>query len=782
MTGDDPTYSVIVVTCDHLEQTVTCVGSLARTLGPDAEIIFVDNGSSDGTRGYLEEIAGQLPCPVDLALLPDNQGWCRAANEGLERARGRYLVLLNNDVLLSRGWLEGLRRCMEHAHEQAPGFGPAGLVGPVSNQVGGPQQVPAPPEHGPDAVEAVAETYRQRGVEAWRPSFFLSGFCLMMRRECFRETGGLDDRFSPGGFDDNDLVLRAQERGWTCYIAGDVFVHHHGHSTFDSHYPELRRGLANQGCFYDKWRRRREGPRRLVAAYRVKDCEDTIGQSLDATACFADAICVLDDGSTDGTSRVCREHPAVTRYERQELPFDERRDRNHLLEMAAAEEPDWVISVDGDEVFELTRARAQRLMHLTDPHVQVLGFHWYTFWEPTHQQFRADGIFGHMSGLRMYRWAPNQRIALGTEAGLHCGNIPQFPEGAHRYTGARVRHLGYDRETLRQHKHERYRALDPEPDPQLVGAADYGHLVSPTVTLRRYATEHGVSLCVITRNEALHLEQFLGFWEPFAEQICVTDTGSADETVAIARRFTEHVAEVDGEPMDLAAARNRCLEMATCPWILSLDPDEEVSLPDLPALHRLTDDDQAHAYSFQVVNHQKDGQPVVSNAVRLFRNSEQIRYSRPVHETVEQSLRALPGVVLRHADIPIQHLGYLKADEDVQRKLDDYFICNKRYQEQNPEDPMTYYNEALHHLNEGHEAQAVESLEQALERDETFLSARSQLAYIYQERALRLWRELLDLAPEGHPLRADADQALQVVGQVTPPRPRVGVFRTRNRR
>ena len=782
MATNAPTYSLIMVACDHLEQTVSCVNSLARTVDEQSELILVDNGSVDGTRGYLGEIAGRLPCRTEQVLFDENRGWCRGVNAGLERARGDYLVLLNNDLLFTAGWLEGLRQCMDHAHEQLEGFGPAGLVGPVSNRVGGPQRVSVPRDYDPANLEGVAEVFRGQRADAWRPSFFLSGFCLMMGRACLADVGGLDEAFSPGGFDDNDLVLRAQEQGWTCYIAGDVFVHHQGHATFDTHHPELRRGLANQQRFYDKWRQRREGPRRLVAVYRVKDCAATIQQSLDATASFADQICVLDDGSTDETSRICREHPAVTRYEFQQLPFDERRDRNRLLQLAGDLSPDWVISVDGDELFELSRPRAERLMHLTDPHVKVLGFHWYTFWEPTHEYFRADGIFGGMSGMRMFRWEPGQRIQLGTPEGLHCGNIPQFPEGAQRFTSTRVRHLGYDSAPLRQAKFEFYRDLDHDPDPRLVGAADYSHLISDTVTLRRLAPEHGVSLCIITRNEETALLQFLAFWEPFVDQICVTDTGSADGTVAIAEQFTDCVERLDDEQMDLARARNRSLKMATQPWILSLDPDEEMSPADLPALHRLTDDDPCHAYSFRVVNHQKEGAPILSSAVRLFRNSEQIYYSRPVHETVEESLRALPNAVLKLSEIPIQHLGYLKPDDEVQRKLDDYFICNKRYQQENPDDPMTYYNEALHHLNEGHEAQAVEHLEQAMTRDRAFLSARSQLAYVHQERAIRLWREILDIAPVGHPLRADAEQALQILGQVTPHRPRVGVFRTRDRR
>ena len=775
------TYSLILVTCDHLELTVRCLQSLGRSMSDEVELVVVDNGSTDGTRAYLEAALDQLPGRAEALLLDRNQGWCRAANAGLERANGDYLVLLNNDLVFPSSWIEGLRECMDSAQQVSPGFGPAGLVGPVSNSVGGSQQVPTPGGYGPRDVERVARTLAQQHAAAWRPSNFLSGFCLMISRACYQQIGGLDEAYWPGGFDDNDLVLRAQERGFCCYVAGNVFVHHQGSATFNDLFPHKRGGLANLQLFQQRWQQRRQGPGRLVAIYRVKDAARTLGQSLAATAGFADAICVLDDGSTDSTPELCQEHPAVTRYERHERPFDERRDRNRLLELAAELEPDWVIAVDGDEVFELDRARAQRLMHLADPHLRALGFHWYTFWDEEHRAFRADGIFGRMSGLRMYRWEPNQRIEQGTAQGLHCGNIPRFPPGAASYTDVRVRHLGYDTPPLRRAKYELYRALDPDPDPALVGNADYSHLISPTVSLREYAAEHGVSLCLITRDEEQRLPGMLAFWEPFVDQICVVDTGSTDGTVDVARRFTEHVEQLEADPqeLDLGQARNRSLELATQPWVLCLDPDEELWADDLPRLQRLLDDPQCLAYSFEVLNLQKDVAPVVTVAVRLFRNDPRVRFSRPVHETVEQSLRRIPDAVVRPSGISIRHLGFLKEDQQVQRKLDAYYQRNRRYMEQQPDDPMPYYNEALHQLNEGQEEEAERLLVQTLERDPAFLSPRAQLAYILQQRAMRLWRAVLHQSAPDHPLATEARRALDGLAAATPRRPLVGAARLR---
>ena len=780
MTGAaaEPTYSVIVVLWNNLETTVRCVESLMRTAPPDAELIFVDNGSTDGTRGYLAEVTSRAPIPCKTVLADRNEGWCRGINLGLERALGDYVVFLNNDVITTPGWLEGLRECLVESPTTVPGLRRVGLVGPVTNSAGGPQQVVGPIQYDLAGLDDHARRHREVFRKSWGSSFFLSGFCLMIRRGCLHEVGGLDERFSPGGFDDNDIVLRAQELGWDAVIAGDVFVHHDGSSTFRRLLPANRSGLVNRAVFYDKWRERRAGPKRLVAIYRVKNCEAMLKESLDATARFADAIVVLDDGSTDGTGALCERHPAVTRYERQDLPFQERRDRNRLLAMASELRPDWVIAIDADEVFEMDRARVERLMHLNDPHVRVLGFHWYTFWEPTRTYYRSDGIFGGMSGYRMFRWEPGQHIAHGTANGLHCGNIPHFPDGAGRYTDVRVRHLGYDSEELRRRKHRFYRELDPQPDASLVGNSDYAHLVSTSIWLRRYPERHGVSLCVITKNEEERLEEFLSFFEPYVDQICVVDTGSTDRTAEIARRFTENVEILAMDRLDLAHARNRSVALATQPWILSLDPDESIALSDLPNLHRLLDDQEAHAYTFHVSNHQKDGPPVMSLAVRLFRNDPKIRYSRPVHETVEQSLMVYAGVVVRPSHIALEHHGYLKDDAVVEAKMVRYFERNREYREEHPEDPMPWFNEAMHLLNEGREEEAASFLSRATRLDPGFLSPRSQLAYLFQERAMRSWQSVLEAMPADHPLRPQAERSLNALSAMTPPRPPVGKARS----
>jgi glycosyltransferase involved in cell wall biosynthesis len=778
MSLEAATFSVIVVTRDNLPHTVRCMEALRRNSPDRTQLIVVDNGSTDGTQAYLTHLARQVGAAMVPVFLDHNAGWCGGVNLGLGHARGQYLVLLNNDVIVTPDWLGGLRACMDEAASRVPGIRRVGMVGPMTNAAGGPQLLTAAGAYDPaTTLDAFACRHRAACAKQWTASFFLSGFCLMLSRACLDKVGNLDERFSPGGFDDNDLVLRGQEQGFEAVVAGDVFVHHEGGATFRVAHPDKQMGLANRHLFLQKWRERNAGPKRLVATYRVKNAQATLAESLEATSRFADEIVILDDGSTDGTRAICERAAKVSRYEHTSLPFDERRDRNHVLQMAVDQGADWIISVDADEIFEMDRARAQRLMHLADPHAKVLGFHWYTFWEPSRTYFRADGIFGNMSGFRMYKVEPGQRIVGGTENGLHCGNIPPMPTGQARYTNVRVRHLGYESEQLRQDKLAFYREVDKNPAIELVGTADYSHLVSSTVTLRRYAPATGLSLCMIVKNEEARLEEFLAGIEPFVDEICIVDNGSTDRSAQIARLFTDRIERVETPELDLADLRNRALALASRPFVLSMDPDEEIALQDLPRLARLIDDVDASAFSFQVMNHQKDGPPVMTLAVRLFRNDVRIRFSRPVHETVEDSLRTHPDLVMRHSDIVIQHYGYLKADDDVEGKIARYFERNRRYREEHPGDAMAWYNEALHLLNEDKEEEAVTFLVRAMNLDPKFLSPRNQLAYIFQERALRLWHSLQNSAPPDHPIQSTAQGSIELLAQITPPRPYVGEAR-----
>ncbi len=120
--------SIIVPCCNQVTFTRLCVAALVRHTRPDWELIAVDNGSTDGTGLYLAGVRDAATVPVKIVTNSQNLGFPRAINQGLEAARGEYLVLLNNDAVVTDGWLDQLialsrltvRDCAEPARR--PGF------------------------------------------------------------------------------------------------------------------------------------------------------------------------------------------------------------------------------------------------------------------------------------------------------------------------------------------------------------------------------------------------------------------------------------------------------------------------------------------------------------------------------------------------------------------------------------------------------------------------------------------------------------------------------------
>ncbi len=114
-----PTVSIIIPVYNQLHFTETCLDTLeADTKRPPYEIIIVDNGSSDGTRLFLEEEARRLNDPKDIVLKPifndTNRGVAPAWNQGLLASTGSVIGILNNDLHLSEGWMANCLWALQH--------------------------------------------------------------------------------------------------------------------------------------------------------------------------------------------------------------------------------------------------------------------------------------------------------------------------------------------------------------------------------------------------------------------------------------------------------------------------------------------------------------------------------------------------------------------------------------------------------------------------------------------------------------------------------------------
>jgi len=217
--------SIVLPCWNGAEYTQGCVESIFANTDWPFELVVVDNGSTDSTVTYLDSLASKHP-NVRLVLNKENLGFGLACNQGMALARGQYVVLLNNDTVLTEGWLA---RLISHAEADLE----VGIVAPRSNWVAGPQLV-GRVSYGPElaALPDFARNWQKAHFGRRRYVDRVVGLCMLIKREVLEKVGGFDPRFGVGNFEDDDYCLRARMAGYRICIADDVFIHHFGHRTF----------------------------------------------------------------------------------------------------------------------------------------------------------------------------------------------------------------------------------------------------------------------------------------------------------------------------------------------------------------------------------------------------------------------------------------------------------------------------------------------------------------------------------------------------------------------
>jgi len=222
----DELASIVILCCNQLPYTRQCLESVIQYTRDPYELLLIDNGSTDGTPAYLRELERRSgPARVVVIRNDDNRGFAAGCNQGLAEASGRYFVLLNNDTLVTPGWLQGMLNWLLHDWPQV------GMVGPVTNRAPPPQLVEVDYRLLPQLL-AFAAQRRQAFAGKALPVQRLIGFCLLLRREVWETVGGLDESFGLGFFEDDDFCFRASDAGFDLLVALDVFIHHYGNCTF----------------------------------------------------------------------------------------------------------------------------------------------------------------------------------------------------------------------------------------------------------------------------------------------------------------------------------------------------------------------------------------------------------------------------------------------------------------------------------------------------------------------------------------------------------------------
>jgi GT2 family glycosyltransferase len=252
-----PLVSILVVTYNTKEYLAPFFEALRRnTSYPSWEIVVVDNHSSDGSAEELRRLAGGDP-RVKLDLLEGNLGFAGGNNHAARMAGGEYLLLLNPDTIVTAGWIERLLRALEK--EPA-----AGVAAPVSNFSGNETKINTSYrtiDEMEDFAESLARKRRGQSIEIG----VVPLFCGLLRRALWDETGGLDDGFEIGMFEDDDFSQRVRKAGHRIVTAEDCFIHHFGNGSFAKLDP------AESNRLFDKNRKRYESKWNTWTPHKTRD-------------------------------------------------------------------------------------------------------------------------------------------------------------------------------------------------------------------------------------------------------------------------------------------------------------------------------------------------------------------------------------------------------------------------------------------------------------------------------------------------------------------------------
>lgn len=231
---------------DALRLTLRSV--LEKTRYPHYDILIVDNGGQPNILTYLRALAERFPETVRVIFNTENLGFAGANNIGLHAAhKSAYVVLLNDDVIVTPGWLGGLIRYL--------GDKGIGMVGPVTNSIGNEARIAVDYSDPVSEVDAFARryTFDHDGVSFDIPA--LAMFCVAMRQDVATEIGDLDERFRFGMFEDDDYAVRLHRADYRVVCAEDVYIHHAGSASFGKMGEDafMRLFNANRALFEEKW-------------------------------------------------------------------------------------------------------------------------------------------------------------------------------------------------------------------------------------------------------------------------------------------------------------------------------------------------------------------------------------------------------------------------------------------------------------------------------------------------------------------------------------------------
>lgn len=238
---------IIIPVFNQKKYTESCIVSIGKNTRQGYRIIIVDDKSSEPDA--VKFLGGIKDENIKIIRNTENLGWVKSVNRGIKESSAEYVCIMNNDTLVTDGWLSE----MIAVAEKAPDIG---LVNPEWEK---------PDKAAIDDYAQSLTKYRGQFIE----TDWVRGFCFLVKRQAINKIGGLDEAYSPGYYDDCDYSVRALRAGFRPVLAKGAYVYHYRNGTHES---VLKKEGMNsllgkhKELFYKRWGR----PLRLVFIFTKK--------------------------------------------------------------------------------------------------------------------------------------------------------------------------------------------------------------------------------------------------------------------------------------------------------------------------------------------------------------------------------------------------------------------------------------------------------------------------------------------------------------------------------
>ena len=290
--------SIIIPIFNKREYTQKCLESIflcgfGSEHGDDFEVIVVDNGSTDDSFEYLNGLKSGLTgdqkgvAKKNLTVIHNekNLGFAKACNQGAGAAKGEYLMFLNNDTVVTKGWLDILVKELDSDSDGTSGKIGAGAKIAADAKIAavGPKLL-----YPDNTIQHAGVVFDEKKwphhiykkepggapyVNKKRQFQCITAACILIRAEVFRSVGGFDEAYL-NGLEDLDLCLKIRELGLgILYVPESVVYHYESVTEGRSNYDE-----RNVQLFYSRWKNKIKID---YKAYEVEDGMNGMGEFLD---------------------------------------------------------------------------------------------------------------------------------------------------------------------------------------------------------------------------------------------------------------------------------------------------------------------------------------------------------------------------------------------------------------------------------------------------------------------------------------------------------------------